>query len=592
MKSYLILLFTSILFLPCIAQVPGNVPTQNLIAWYGFSGNSLDSSGNGNHLINNGATLTTDRNGALNSAYSFNGTSNNMTNLVPAFTFGETSSFTISFWMNKNTSSGGAMPYWHGLTQGNGGANKFCYFFHTNPTGVVRWRVNKQGSPWLNCESTYTSATWEHYVVVYHNQAMTLYKNGVSVATNTYTYTNTLTATMPFFVGSSSVNSAYFPGKLDDFGIWGRALTLAEINGLYSSCTAPIIGGTSTITSCGNYTSTSGINYPTTGIYQDTILTTGGCDSIITLDLTVNYSSNDTITSVNCNSYTSSGGIVYTTTGTYVETYTNALNCDSLITIELTIFNGYPVVLNETDCDSYISPSGKTWTTSGTYFDTIANGTGCDSLYTIHLTINQSTSTTISGSGCDAFISGNGFTYTTSGTYTEVVSSSTGCDSIITLNITLSSIDTNVTVNGGTITAVVSGLDYRWLDCADNYAPISTGNQQSYTPINSGDYAVKITDGTCIDTSSCHNVLVSGIGTISTMNNLSIYPNPAKQMVSFENFGEPITVNVLSITGEDIFSIEIPKGNIQVDISHLSSGIYLVSYILEKQTIIQKLIIE
>src|SRR3989337_2787470 len=46
---------------------------DGLVAYYPFNGNANDESGNGNHGTVNGATLTTDRLGKVNSAYSFNG---------------------------------------------------------------------------------------------------------------------------------------------------------------------------------------------------------------------------------------------------------------------------------------------------------------------------------------------------------------------------------------------------------------------------------------------------------------------------------------------------------------------------------------
>src|SRR4051812_32715339 len=53
------------------AQPPVYVPTNSLTAWYSFSGNANDLSGNGNNAIVYGATLTSDANGIPNSAYMF-----------------------------------------------------------------------------------------------------------------------------------------------------------------------------------------------------------------------------------------------------------------------------------------------------------------------------------------------------------------------------------------------------------------------------------------------------------------------------------------------------------------------------------------
>ena len=55
-----------------IGQVPTYVPSNGLVGWWPFNGNASDESGNNNNGIVNGATLTSDRNGNINSAYSFN----------------------------------------------------------------------------------------------------------------------------------------------------------------------------------------------------------------------------------------------------------------------------------------------------------------------------------------------------------------------------------------------------------------------------------------------------------------------------------------------------------------------------------------
>jgi hypothetical protein len=97
-----------------------------------------------------------------------------------------------------------------------------------------------------------------------------------------------------------------------------------------------------------------------------------------------------TLTDVVCDSYTSpSGNYVWTTTGTYSDTLPNATGCDSLITVNLTVNHATTSTISPTACFRYTSPSGlNTWTTSGTYTDVIPNAAGCDSTITIQLTIN------------------------------------------------------------------------------------------------------------------------------------------------------------------------------------------------------------
>ncbi|HAW52317.1 MAG TPA: hypothetical protein DCX54_08330, partial [Flavobacteriales bacterium] len=71
------IILTAIVVLGCLAasfaQIPNNIPTDSLIAWWPFNGNAQDESVNNNNGIVGGATLTTDRFNNANSAYDFDG---------------------------------------------------------------------------------------------------------------------------------------------------------------------------------------------------------------------------------------------------------------------------------------------------------------------------------------------------------------------------------------------------------------------------------------------------------------------------------------------------------------------------------------
>ena len=103
----------------------------------------------------------------------------------------------------------------------------------------------------------------------------------------------------------------------------------------------------------------------------------------------MNYQSSSTISETVCNSYiVPSGDETYTISGVYSDTISNYVGCDSLLTINLTVNHQTSSTILEKVCDSYIVPSGdETYFTSGIYFDTILNYNGCDSLITINLTV-------------------------------------------------------------------------------------------------------------------------------------------------------------------------------------------------------------
>lgn len=201
-------------------------------------------------------------------------------------------------------------------------------------------------------------------------------------------------------------------------------------------------------TVCSSYTSPSG-NYTWTSsnTYMDTIPNSEGCDSLITINLTIN-NTQFTLNEIACNSYASpSGNHIWTSSGIYKDTIPNNIGCDSIITVNLSIKNSYATII-QTACYSYTSPSGNhIWTSANTYFDTIPNAAGCDSIMNINLTFINSTST-IYQTACSNYTSPSGnYTWSGSNTYSDTIPNAKGCDSIITIYLTILSESTGPMLN-------------------------------------------------------------------------------------------------------------------------------------------------
>ncbi len=90
---------------------------------------------------------------------------------------------------------------------------------------------------------------------------------------------------------------------------------------------------------CDSFTTSGGQTYYTDGQYQDTAWgTPGSCAGIHTADVTVYQSKSKTIDRTGCTSYTvPSGDETYTSPGTYMDTIPTARGCDSVLTINLTL---------------------------------------------------------------------------------------------------------------------------------------------------------------------------------------------------------------------------------------------------------------
>jgi hypothetical protein len=200
-----------------------------LQCYYPFNGNGNDASTLNNHLTNNGAVLTTDRFGNTDAAYNFNGSSQYLIRNTPSFTFNPSSTFTVSLWHNRNTSSVVGIPIMHATNT----AGNFIWIFQTGATSM-QFGTNKQQASWIWAQSTSTTNVWTHIVLVYNAGAMTLYKDNVAVATGTFNHTGVTSATLPLYVGRG-IGGDYFNGKIDDIGIWNRCLSACEVNDLYTA---------------------------------------------------------------------------------------------------------------------------------------------------------------------------------------------------------------------------------------------------------------------------------------------------------------------------------------------------------------------
>jgi hypothetical protein len=131
------------------------------------------------------------------------------------------------------------------------------------------------------------------------------------------------------------------------------------------------------------------ITAASTGNYWVMVTDTNGCVGYDTTFIeAINQNTAAFITPTACDTYTAPDGMIYTSTGIYTAVIPNAAGCDSTITIDLTVNNSTSSSISETSLDSYTAPSGAVYTTSGVFNDTIPNAAGCDSVITITLTMN------------------------------------------------------------------------------------------------------------------------------------------------------------------------------------------------------------
>ena len=209
---------------------------------------------------------------------------------------------------------------------------------------------------------------------------------------------------------------------------------------------------TESITACDSYTWHDSTFTTSTFNFQFSTFNSQGCDSTVTLHLTINYSQSAAITAAICEGeYYPFNGNSLTTAGYYTDTLLTSQGCDSVLTLTLTVNPVSEITLTESACDSYTWIDGTTYTTSTNEptFTTL-NQYGCDSTVTLHLTINYSTRDTVVDTGVNQY-EWQGNTYTESGEYVFEGQTEAGCDSIIVLQLTITNVGISTIDNIGNI---------------------------------------------------------------------------------------------------------------------------------------------
>jgi hypothetical protein len=248
----------TIAFIALSFNVFAQIPKTGLVAYYPFSGNANDSSTNANDGTVYGSTLTIDRFGNTNSAYSFNGT-NNYIEVVH--------SSTLQFALHQQSIS-----CWVKITQIPISIDEQAIFekmeqhLGTDPTGnsAQGFKVvfASSGDIYYSIKSG-SSSNWcsvtipinllsmnQYYNIAFtnNNDSLKSYLNGVKInSTKIPSGTTIGTNSSPFLIGkelwtSNGANMDYFKGILDDIAIYDRALTDSEIDSVYNSPN-PIITG-------------------------------------------------------------------------------------------------------------------------------------------------------------------------------------------------------------------------------------------------------------------------------------------------------------------------------------------------------------
>ena len=181
--------------------------------------------------------------------------------------------------------------------------------------------------------------------------------------------------------------------------------------------------------------------YTYSGFYGDSIATPEGCDSVISLDLTVHYTGRHVSTVRACDQYVWNDSL-HVTDGIYDRLLRTVDGCDSLDTLRLSVFYSNTDTTIRSVCDT-TRWNNRIYTQSGTYDEHLLNRDGCDSLDVLELEVRYSTRSTQTEEHCDIFywpLTDSTYLLTTVDSYT--LPNAVGCDSVVYLDLLVHHRDT------------------------------------------------------------------------------------------------------------------------------------------------------
>jgi hypothetical protein len=241
-------------------NIPNYIPANGLVGWWPFNGNANDESGNLNNGTVNGATLTNDRFGLSDKAYSFDGLDDfiQMINSGPS---GNTN-VSVSFWMSTTMEV---------LQTPQGGVG---YIFSYGANDINQFgrslNITVNGSAWSGCNQgisfdTYGAVltntdvfdgNWNFYTVINDTSLgnnvvyQRIFKNGTLMNELCYSsmgvppyptnFSNATPIKIGAFYGTACANcqvqdQLYFNGRIDDIAIYNRVLNQQEITDIYNA---------------------------------------------------------------------------------------------------------------------------------------------------------------------------------------------------------------------------------------------------------------------------------------------------------------------------------------------------------------------
>ena len=570
---------------PVSQNLPSYLPTNGLVGWWPFNGNANDESGNGNHGVVNGATLTADRNNKLNEAYLLNGNSN--ISVDKAFFNNGWSEYTTNLWVNLSTINSSntflnTKPHC-GLALGYSylGNNKIYHYKGADPinNSVFCWSVFNQDL--FNYNSNFVGQ-WMMITISKQNNNYTYYVNGKLDKTQLVN-TNILDGFCSMTFGSVSDGTEFMTGKIDDYGIWNRALTQEEITALYlgEACTTPI----ATITPQSATSFCSGgsvnINAATNANYTYQWLNNGTPISAAT---TATYKA--------------------TTSGKYsviVKNNSGCIDTSSVVTVNVSATPSLPILTG---------PATLCYNSKAIFKASIAGGTW--GVANDYLLISSPQGLFRNNKMPPSNLYKTGVTYTLKSK--DKLCSITAQKSVWIRNVAATSVTLTASKQtlkvgeevAATATTKITGNALFWMSASTSFVSVTGVSPyialiKGLRPATGANIAFSVEDAAkgCRNTAFLPFTVTAAASLVDNESNtttyttdLNVYPNPSNGMVTIENIGEAKTISLIDVTGRVLKTTPVNADRMRLDYSTITKGNYFISIQGENLKEMKSIVIE
>ena len=579
MKKQLLFVVSIVLTATFYAQnIPSYVPTNGLVGWWPFNGNANDESGNGNHGVVNGATLTTDRNGTGNKAYNFDGDNDRIV-IENSLLSSQPTSYSISIWSLSNSVTGEL------ICDRNTINYDFKYRLVYDNDSIIYATVSGGQVGWNKTD--YPKNKWNHVVAIGDLQSNTskFYLNGVLIYTRDIYYPNHLNATTiganyaPGYPGyDNAIN-----GKIDDIAIYNRALTQQEITALYlgEACTTPIATITPQIATSFCSGGSVNINAATNANYTYLWLNNGAPISAAT---TATYKA--------------------TTSGKYsviVKNNSGCIDTSSVVTVNVSATPSLPILTG---------PATLCYNSKAIFKASIAGGTW--GVANDYLLISSPQGLFRNNKMPPSNLYKTGVTYTLKSK--DQLCSVTAQKSVWIRNVTATSITLTAakqTLKVGeevaaTATTKITGNALFWMSASTSFVSVTGVSPyialiKGLRPATGANITFSVDDAAkgCrnaaflpFTVTAAASMVENESNTITYTTDLNVYPNPSNGMVTIENIGDAKTISLIDVTGRVLKTTAVNADRMRLDYSTITKGNYFISIQGENVKEMKSIVIE